>query len=223
VATKKTDTAKDKKPAKTPAKAKAPAKTAKKTVAAKKEAAPKKTGAAVKKAAPKKPAKAAVQAPAPRKSPAQCIFDLYDLKFGMNRAAVTGLLDLTDENQLLEKQLKKAGASMIELFFDHLDRLWQVKAWYPIMDEYEAEALLDRMSKDYRFQTPSARIAFELSESDNGQKTLYIRYTEANFKRMYLHHMMAVGAAKLEAEEERARIIKEKEEEEYIPTGPLMF
>jgi len=79
------------------------------------------------------------------------------------------------------------------------------------------------MSEDYRFQTPSARIAFELSEDESGVLFLFIRYSEANLKRIYIHHMMAVGAAKLEAKEEMEKAIKEKEEEEYIPTGPLIF
>ena len=119
--------------------------------------------------------------------------------------------------------LDKAGAEMVELFFDHLGRLWQVKALYPVDDSEHARAILEKMSEDYRFQTPSARIAFELNEVEGGGAKLFIRYSEANLKRIYLHHMMAVGAAKLAKAEEMEKAIKEKEEEEYIPSGPMMF
>lgn len=159
-----------------------------------------------------------------KKEPAQCVFDLYNLKFGMTKEETEKVLDFAESGHLNEEALLKMGADLVELFFDNLDRLWQVKAYYTIHDEAEAEALLERMSQDYRFQTPTSRVAFEVHENEEGgTATLYIRYTEINLKRMYLHHMMAVGAAKIAEAEELAKAIKEKEEEEYIPTGPLIF
>ncbi|MBI5189292.1 MAG: hypothetical protein HZA22_01260 [Nitrospirae bacterium] len=159
-----------------------------------------------------------------KKSPAQCVFDLYNLKFGMTRKEAEDVFDFSEAGELNRDAVLRLGADMVELFFDNLDRLWQVKAFYTIHDEAEAEALLERMSKDYRFQTSTSRVAFEVHENESGgTATLYIRYTEINLKRMYLHHMMALGAVKIAEAEEMARAIKEKEEEEYIPTGPLMF
>ncbi len=157
------------------------------------------------------------------KGPAQCVFDLYNLRFGMTKDEVSKVLDYAESGHLHEEALLKIGAEMVELFFDHMDRLWQVKAQYSIRDMVEAEVLLDRMSKDYRFQTATSRIAFETEEADPEHMKLSIRYSEINFKRMYLHHMMAVGAAKIAEAEEMEKAIREKEEEEYIPTGPLMF
>lgn len=158
------------------------------------------------------------------KSPAQCIFDIYDLKFGMKRAAVEELFAIGPEDFLKEEQLLKAKAQWIQLFFDHEDRLWQVKASYLMSGPEEAEALLEAMSRNYKFQTPSARVAFEIGDLDgNNMAELKIRYTEANLKRVYLHHLMAVGAAKIAEAEEMEKAIREKEEEEYIPTGPLIF
>ncbi len=155
---------------------------------------------------------------------AQCIFDLYaDLKFGMTKEELTKLFPLDKDNMAVGEPLKKAYAEKIEFIFDHHDRLWMVKAYYFINSHPEAEALLERMSQDFRFQSPSCRVAFDLEEHKGGPDTLNVRYTELNRKRNYIHHMMAVGAAMREAEEERERLIKEKEEEEYIPTGPLMF
>jgi hypothetical protein len=159
----------------------------------------------------------------PKKGPAQCVFDLYDLKFGMTRGEILKILELAESGHMGESALKKAGAEEVECFFDHEDRLWQVKAKYPMSGPDEAEALLERMSQDYRFQTPSARIAFDLTARSDETAVLSIRYTEANLKRIYIHHLMAVGAAKLAAAEEMERAIREKEEEEYIPTGPLIF
>ena len=156
------------------------------------------------------------------KGPAQCVFDLYNLRFGMTKEEVSKVLDFAESGHLNEEALLKTGADIIEIFFDHMDRLWQVKAHYKIHDMSEAEALLDRMSKDYRFQTSTSRVAFETVEEEDHMK-LYIRYSEINLKRMYLHHMMAVGAAKIAEAEELEKAIKEKEEEEYIPTGPMMF
>jgi hypothetical protein len=157
------------------------------------------------------------------KSKAQCIFDIYDLKFGMSREEVAKLLPLMEDSTAGEEALKRAYAQKIEFIFDHHDMLWMVKAYYYIDSHPEAEALLERMSQDFRFQTPSCRVAFDLEEHSGGPDTLNIRYTELNRKRNYIHHMMAVGAAMKEAEEDRARIIKEKEDEEYIPSGPLVF
>lgn len=159
-----------------------------------------------------------------KKSPAQCVFDMYNLKFGMTKQEASDVFDFSEAGELNAESVLKLGADMVELFFDNLDRLWQVKAFYTIHDEAEAEVLLERMSKDYRFQTSTSRVAFEVHEKETGgPATLYIRYTEINLKRMYLHHMMALGAVKIAEAEEMARAIKEKEEEEYIPTGPMMF
>jgi len=159
-----------------------------------------------------------------KQSAAQCIFDLYNLRFGMSRKEVSEVLSLAESGHVNEEALLKVGASMIHLLFDHQDHLWQVKADYLIDDVDEAEALLDRMSKDYRFQTPSSRVAFELNEDIKvGPKTLAVRYTEINLKRIYLHHLMAVGAVKIAEEEKIKKSVEEVEQEEYIPTGPMMF
>ncbi len=180
---------------------------------------------AVKEAAPKKAAAKKETAPKQElKTSAQCIFDLYDIKFGMKRAAIEELFAIGAEDFLVEEQLLHAKAQWIQLFFDHEDRLWQVKASYLMSGPEEAEALLEAMSRNYKFQTPSARVAFEIGDLDgNNMAELKIRYTEANLKRVYLHHMMAVGAAKIAEAEEMEKAIREKEEEEYIPTGPLIF
>ena len=154
---------------------------------------------------------------------AQCIFDLYDLKFGMSKEEVAKLIPMNDDLTAGEVALKKAYAQSIEFVYDHHDILWQVRASYYVNNHEEAEALLERMSQDFRFQTPSCRVAFDMENQKEGPDTLTVRYTELNRKRNYIHHMMAVGAAMKEAEEDRARIIKEKEEEEYIPSGPLVF
>lgn len=176
----------------------------------------------IKKSSKAKP-HAAVKDKLPKKGPAQCVFDLYNLKFGMSRDEILKILSLAESGHMDAAALNKAGAEEVECFFDHEERLWQVKAKYPMSGPEEAEALLEKMSKDYRFQTPSARIAFDLTTEADGTAMLSIRYTEANLKRMYIHHMMAVGAAKLAAAEEMERAIREKEEEEFIPTGPLIF
>jgi hypothetical protein len=157
------------------------------------------------------------------KNMAQCIFDLYDLKFGMTKEEVAKLIPMNEDLTAGEEPLKKAYAQSIEFVFDHHDRLWQVRAAYFVNSHPEAEELLERMSQDFRFQTPTCRVAFDLDNQKEGPDTLTVRYTELNRKRNYYHHMMAVGAAMKEAEEDRARIIKEKEEEEYIPSGPLVF
>ena len=177
---------------------------------------------------PAEPVKAKKEKPvsgqAEKKNPAQCVFDLYNLKFGMKKAAVEELFAVGAEGFLQEEQLLHARAKTIQLFFDHEDRLWQVKASYLLGGPEEAEALLERMSKDYSFQTPSARIAFELGDLDGSNMAeLKIRYTEANLKRVYFHHMMAIGAAMREKEEDIERAAREKEEEEYIPSGPMIF
>ena len=164
-----------------------------------------------------------VAAGTPKKEPAQCVFDFFNLKFGMTKEEVSNVLDFAESGHINEEANLKIGSEMVELFFDHMDRLWQVKARYRIKDFPEAEALLDRMSKDYRLQTPTSRVAFETMEDDEGHTTLYIRYSEINLKRMYLHHMMALGAVKLAEEEKIKKSLEEAEQEEYIPTGPLMF
>jgi len=155
-------------------------------------------------------------------APARCVFDLYDLKFGMKRPDIAAVVEMTADDKLDAGPVEKAGAEWVELFFDQEDRLWQVKARYPMESEQAAEALLERMSRDYRLQTPSTMVVFEMNEYEGGGLFLYIRYTEVNLKRMYLRHMMNIGAAKMaQEEEERAR--REREEEEYIPSGPLIF
>ena len=176
-----------------------------------------------KKTAAKKEA-GAHSGPRVKKSPAQCIFDLYNLRFGMTKKEVATVLDFAESGHINETALLKAGATMIQLFFDHLDRLWQVRADYIIDGITEAEDLLDRMSKDYRFHTATSRVAFELDEEGAAASSLAVRYTEINLKRIYLHHMMDLGAQK-SAEEERARkaLSDAEEEEGYIPTGPMMF
>ena len=154
---------------------------------------------------------------------AQCIFDLYDLRFGMQKEEVAKLFTVNAEDEAEGEALERANADKIMLTYDHEGRLWQVKAYYRVSSHEEAEALLEKMSRDYRFQTPTARVAFELLAKADGPTQLYVRYTEINLKRMYIHHMMALGAAKKAEAEEMERAIKEKEEEEYIPTGPRMF
>ena len=158
--------------------------------------------------------------------PAQCVFDLYNLKFGMVKDEINNLRDESESGQssfMNAKSISKAGAESVELFFDHEGRLWMAKARYLVNSPAEAEEMLEKMSQDYRFQTPSARIAFDLEDGEGGRQVLSVRYTEANMKRVYLHHMMAVGAAKLAKTEEAEKAIKDKEEEEYIPSGPLIF
>src|SRR3990172_3678135 len=117
-----------------------------------------------KKSAARKPAeqvkakkKKPVSGKGEKKNPAQCVFDLYNLKFGMKKAAVEELFAVGAEGFLQEEQLLHARAKTIQLFFDHEDRLWQVKASYLLGGPEEAEALLERMSKDYRFQTPDRK------------------------------------------------------------------
>jgi len=181
--------------------------------------------------ATKKTAAAVAEKPAPKrgprgkKNPAQCVFDLFNLRFGMSRAEVVEVVGMVEDDSLAPASVKKAGADTVEAYFDHLDRMWQVKATYTIDNVAEAEALLDRMSKDYRFQTPSSRVAFEITEMEGGKKSFGIRYTEINLKRVYIHHMMALGAAAKAEEEQRqlAKTVAEMEDEEYIPTGPLIF
>jgi hypothetical protein len=152
----------------------------------------------------------------------QSIFDVYDLKFGMKKEDVAAKVELLPGEEVGEKDLEALGASSIRLFFDHLDRLWQVKAVYPVSSPEEAEEILERMSKDYRFQTPSSRVAFELTDPKEDVALLSIRYSEAFMKRAYFHHMMALGAEKLAAEEGKKKAEME-EDDEYIPNGPLIF
>lgn len=161
----------------------------------------------------------------PGKGPAKCIFDMYELRLAMSKTDVSGLFGINSDCEAEESVLEKTGADKVELYFDHRDRLWMVKSFYTIASVAEGEALLDKMSKDYRFQTQSSRVAFDLEETESGSFMLYVRYTEANLKREYIHHKLA-EANKLSAEEEKRRIeksIEELEEEEYIPTGPMMF
>lgn len=153
------------------------------------------------------------------------MFDFYGLKFGMTKEDVAKLLDFNDDHEVAPEAAAKVGADKVELYFDHRGWLWQVKSWYTIKGQEEAEALVDRMSKDYRFQTASSRVAFELDKNETGDYTLYIRYSDAFIKREYIHHKLA-EAEKLRAEEEKRRIeksVEEIEDEEYIPTGPMMF
>ncbi len=157
-----------------------------------------------------------------RKTGKKCIFDHYNLKFGMKKEEVSALVEFSGEGIVGDAGLLALGAEFAQLFFDHEDRLWQVKANYHVASESEAEEILDSMSKDYRFQTPSSRVAFELGDPENGVAILSIRYSEANMKRIYLHHMMALGAAKL-AEEEGRKKAENEADDEYIPTGPLIF
>ncbi len=157
-----------------------------------------------------------------KKTAKKCIFDHYNLKFGMEKEEISAVVESSPEGLVGEAGLAALGAEFIQLFFDHEDRLWQVKAEYRVSNESEAEEILESMSKDYRFQTPSSRVAFELGDPENGAATLSIRYSEANMKRIYLHHMMAIGAAKL-AEKEGGEKTEQAEDDEYIPTGPLIF
>ncbi|MGC2424873.1 MAG: hypothetical protein WA666_11045 [Nitrospirota bacterium] len=152
----------------------------------------------------------------------QSIFDLYDLKFGMNKEAVAARVEILEGGKVGDVNLAALGADSIRLFFDHEDRLWQVKAVYPVSSPEEAEEILERMSKDYRFQTPSSRVAFDLTDPKEEVALLSIRYSEANMKRAYFHHMMALGAEKLAAEEGKKKAEME-EDDEYIPNGPLIF
>ncbi len=157
-----------------------------------------------------------------KKTVKACIFDHYNLKFGMKKEEVSAVVEFSSEGIVGEAGLSALGAAFVQLFFDHEDRLWQVKAEYRVLNEAEAEEILESMSKDYRFQTPSSRVAFELGDPENGVAILSIRYSEANLKRIYLHHMMALGAAKL-AEKEGREKAEQAEDDEYIPTGPLIF
>lgn len=159
------------------------------------------------------------------KGPARCVFDMYELRLAMLKPDVSGLFGLNSDCEAEEAVLEKTGADKVELYFDHRDRLWMVKSFYTIASVAEGEALLDKMSKDYRFQTQSSRVAFDLEENESGSFMLYVRYTEANLKREYIHHKLA-EANNLSAEEEKRRIeksVEDLEEEEYIPTGPMMF
>jgi hypothetical protein len=163
--------------------------------------------------------------PGGEKGPANCVFDVYELRLAMQRPDVAALFDFNSDAELTEKALEGTGADKVELYFDHRDRLWMVKSFYTIAGIAEGEALLDKMSKDYRFQTQSSRVAFDLEETESGGFMLYVRYTEANLKREYIHHKLA-EAQNLKAEEEKRRIeksIEDLEEEDYIPTGPMMF
>ena len=157
-----------------------------------------------------------------KKTGKKCIFDFYNFKFGMKKEEVSAVVEFSPEGLVGETGLSALGAESIQLFFDHEDRLWQVKARYQVSSEAEAEEILDSMSKDYRFQTPSSRVAFELDDPKDGVAILSIRYSEANMKRIYLHHMMALGAAKI-AEEEGKKKAEQESDDEYIPTGPLIF
>ncbi|MHB8173766.1 MAG: hypothetical protein ACYDFU_04820 [Nitrospirota bacterium] len=157
-----------------------------------------------------------------KKTGKKCIFDKYDLKFGMKKEDVSAAVEFSAGGLVGERNLAALGAELIQLFFDHEDRLWQVKAEYQVSNEAEAEEILDRMSKDYRFQTPSSRVAFELSDPEDGVAILSIRYSEANMKRIYLHRMMALGAEKLAKEKGKEKAAPE-DDDEYIPTGPLIF
>jgi hypothetical protein len=152
----------------------------------------------------------------------QSIFDIYALKFGMKKEDVAARVEILEGGEVGEANLAALGADSISLFFDHEDRLWQVKAVYPVSSPEEAEEILERMSQDYRFQTPSSRVAFELSDPKDDVALLSIRYSEAFMKRAYFHHMMALGAEKLAAEEGKKRAEME-EDDEYIPNGPLIF
>jgi len=154
-----------------------------------------------------------------------CIFDAYGLKFGMSKEDVRAMFEFNDQHDVSEDALKAIGADRAELFFDHRGWLWQAKVWYTITGQEVAEELVDRMSRDYRFQTASSRVAFELDKNEDGNYTLYIRYSDAFMKREYIHHKLA-EAEVLRAEEEKKKAeksVEEIEEEEYIPTGPMMF
>jgi hypothetical protein len=152
----------------------------------------------------------------------QSIFDVYGLKFGMKKEVVAAKVEVLEGGEVGEANLAALGADSIRLFFDHEDRLWQVKAVYPVSSPEEAEEILERMSKDYRFQTPSSRVAFDITDPKEDVALLSIRYSEANMKRAYFHHMMALGAEKLAAEEGKKKAEIE-EDDEYIPNGPLIF
>jgi hypothetical protein len=160
----------------------------------------------------------------PANSP-KCIFDVYGLKFGMSKEKVGAMFGFNDQHEVAEEAVKAIGADKAELYFDHRGWLWQVKVWYTITGQEVAEELVDRMSKDYRFQTASSRVAFELDKNEDGNYTLYIRYSDAFMKREYIHHKLA-EAEVLRAKEEKEKAeksVEEIEEEEYIPTGPMMF
>lgn len=156
------------------------------------------------------------------KNTTESIFDLYDLKFGMKKEAIAARVEILEGGEVGDINLAVLGAQSVRLFFDHEDRLWQVKATYPVSSPEEAEEILERMSRDYRFQTPSSRVAFELTDPKEEVALLSIRYSEAFMKRAYFHHMMALGAEKLAAEEGKKKAEME-EEDEYIPNGPLIF
>lgn len=157
-----------------------------------------------------------------KKSVKKSIFDLYNLKFGMKKGDVAAAVEFLPGGEVGDANLAALGAQFVQLFFDHEDRLWQVKAGYPVSSQDEAEEILEEMSKDYRFQTPSSRVAFDISDPREGVALLSIRYSEATMKRAYFHHMMALGAEKI-AEEEGKKKIEQEEDDEYIPSGPLIF
>lgn len=125
------------------------------------------------------------------KNTTESIFDLYDLKFGMKKEAIAARVEILEGGEVGDINLAVLGAQSVRLFFDHEDRLWQVKATYPVSSPEEAEEILERMSRDYRFQTPSSRVAFELTDPKEEVALLSIRYSEAFMKRAYFHHMMA--------------------------------
>ena len=152
-----------------------------------------------------------------------CIFDRYDIKFGMRKEEVSKLIEYDSKGEVTGEALTEICARNVDFLFDHNERLWQVKAWYLIKGVAEAEALLERMSNDFRFQTPSVRVAFDLTKTGEDTETLEVRYTEINIKRNYIHHMLAVAESMKVEEEKRAQLIKDKEDEDYIPTGPLVF
>lgn len=160
-----------------------------------------------------------------KSNPAQCIFDVFGLKFYMTREEAVAVVGFDETGAVSTGVLERTGADSIDLFFDHTGKLWQVKARYNVAELSEGEAMVDKMSKDYRFQTPTCRVAFEVTEDEAGHFVMNVRYTEINLKRSYIHHKMAEGA-KLTAEDEKRRVeksIEDMEEEDYIPTGPMMF
>jgi hypothetical protein len=157
----------------------------------------------------------------------KCVIQEFDLRFGMTKEEVGKKVKLNEDNELTGDDLKRLGADKVILFFEHTGRLWLLKSYYNIADEAVAEALVERMSTDHRFQTPTSRISFDVTnlEGSKDGKVLYVRYTEINMKREYIHHQIALGRATQE-EEDRARsdkLVKQMEEEEDIPTGPLIF
>jgi len=143
----------------------------------------------------------------------------------MDRDEARKHVTFDDDNLVSKPDLEKIGAREAILFFEHTGRLWQVKTYYTIKDIIEAEALVEEMSKDHRFQTPTSRVGFEVTQDEDGYITLYIRYTEINMKREYIHHQIALGRASQEEDDKRRseELVKQMEEEEDIPTGPLIF